>query len=291
MVWLTDIIVPVRNSGNPYYEVGGWQNRGHGGMSGVRSVACHHTAGPPSGDCPSLDVCINGRPDLDGPLCQLFLCRSGTVHIVSSGVAYHAGSTTDKDYSNAYSIGIEAEATGVSPWPQAQYDAYARLCEALCDHYGLTTDQIVLGHKEICDPPGRKIDPNFDMDAFRRYCDEIQGEDMNQDQHDRLVRCEQGVELILRQLVGPSASITNPFPSGGGWESWRYLTADGKPGNTVKATMLDYVRALDQQLHSYLTLEDRPSGDLDNLFGHLLSLRGLINDIVDSVGESRRPGH
>ena len=280
-MWLTDLETPVRNSGIPYSHVSGWQNRGHGGMSGVRSIAVHHTAGPPSGDCPSLNVCIYGREGLDGPLCQLFLCRSGHAHLVAAGLAYHAGEVKDKDYSNAYSIGIEAEATGVSSWPSVQYDNYARLCEALCDHYGLTTADIVLGHKEICSPSGRKIDPNFDMHAFRRRCDEIQGDQMNQDQHDRLVRVEMAVEQILKQLCGPTATILQPFPDGGGWPSWRYGTAEGE----VKATVVDYIRALDQQLSSYLDLNDRPGGDLDNQYGHNMSARASILEMQATLNQ------
>jgi hypothetical protein len=37
-------------------------------MSGVRCVVLHHTAGPATGEAPSLSVVENGRPDLTGPL-------------------------------------------------------------------------------------------------------------------------------------------------------------------------------------------------------------------------------
>jgi peptidoglycan hydrolase-like protein with peptidoglycan-binding domain len=45
-------------------------------------------------------------------------------------------------------------------------DAYALLCAALCNAYTLSPAR-VLGHKEVCAPPGRKIDPNIDMDVLR----------------------------------------------------------------------------------------------------------------------------
>jgi hypothetical protein len=279
MPWLTDLVVPVRNSGIPYSEVSGWQNRGHGGMSGVKSVAVHHTAGPPSGDCPSLNVCTYGREGLDGPLCQLFLCRSGHCHIVAAGLAYHAGEVKNSAYSNAWSVGIEAEATGVSPWPQPQYDNYAKLCESLCDHYRITTADIVLGHKEICSPSGRKIDPNFDMHSFRALCDTIQlGADMDQAQDERLKRVEIAVEQILKQLCGPTATILEPFPKGGGWESWRY----GDGGKT-KATLVDYIRALDQQLLSAFNLEGRPGEPTDSAVGHVLSARREMQLAIEQM--------
>jgi hypothetical protein len=43
------------------------------------------------------------------------------------------------------------------------------MCRCLSDFYRFPIDKIV-GHKEICSPAGRKIDPNFDMVAFRRQC-------------------------------------------------------------------------------------------------------------------------
>jgi N-acetyl-anhydromuramyl-L-alanine amidase AmpD len=73
----------------------------------------------------------------------------------------------DPSYTNIHAIGIEAQASGVDPWPAAQMDAYARLCRALADNYGLPVSR-ALGHKETCAPVGRKVDPNFDMAAFRR---------------------------------------------------------------------------------------------------------------------------
>lgn len=165
--WLLDLVTAVRKSGLAVVEVEGWQTRGHGPMEGLPfCVICHHTAGPATGEFPSKNVVVNGRPDLDGPLSNLGLGRSGTVYVIAAGLAYHAGPTFEFWQSNGWSIGIEAEATGKDPWPSVQVNAYARLCRALCDHYSLSYD-CVLGHKEVAKPLGRKIDPNFDMTAFR----------------------------------------------------------------------------------------------------------------------------
>ena len=143
-----------------------WKGYGHGTPGPVEGVDCHHTAGPPTGDTPSLNTVIYGRSDLPGPLCNLYLSRSGQVYLVAAGIAYHAGDTLQSWQDNNSAIGIEAEATGVDPWPKGQYDAYARLCACLASYYRLSVSRVV-GHKEICNPPGRKIDPNFDMNAFR----------------------------------------------------------------------------------------------------------------------------
>jgi hypothetical protein len=166
---LVDLATAVRAAGLPVIERFGWLTRGHGQMLGVRTIVCHHTAGPPTGESPSLGVVENGRPGLEGPLAHLFLSRSGAVYIVAAGLCWHAGVVrVPITQGNEWSIGIEAEADGVSPWPPVQYAAYVRLCRALCDFYGLGYDR-VMGHKEVCAPVGRKIDPApMDMDTFRR---------------------------------------------------------------------------------------------------------------------------
>jgi hypothetical protein len=163
---LSDLATAVRKSGLPVVEVPGWRTRGHGEMGGVRTIVCHHTAGPSTGNFPSLGVVRDGRAGLSGPLANLGLGRDGTVYVIAAGLCYHAGVVLQSDYRNGYSIGIEAEATGVTDWPAVQMDAYARLCAALCLHYTLPVGR-VLGHKEVCAPVGRKTDPNFDMAAFR----------------------------------------------------------------------------------------------------------------------------
>lgn len=164
---LTDLADICRAAGLATREVDGWRTRGHGEMRQPETVVCHHTAGPASGNMPSLNVLIHGRTDLPGPLCHLGLGRDGTVYVVAAGLAYHAGTVRETTMGNAYAIGIEAEATGVDPWPEIQLEAYAQLCRALCDAYGIPVIR-VLGHKEVCSPVGRKTDPNFDMAAFRR---------------------------------------------------------------------------------------------------------------------------
>lgn len=166
---LTDLADAARKSGLPVVEVDGWRKRGHGQLVGVRTIVVHHTATSANakGDYPSLRIVRDGRSDLAGPLANLGLGRDGTVYVIAAGVAWHAGKVREPDYGNVYSIGIEAEHPGIGVWTNAQYDAYVRLCVALCEHYHLPASR-VLGHKEVCAPAGRKTDPNFDMVEFRR---------------------------------------------------------------------------------------------------------------------------
>ena len=155
----------VKNAGVKYKKVSGWASRGHGTMGSIQSIICHHTAGPKSGNAPSLNVVAYGRPGLSGPLSQLFLARDGTVYLVAAGVSYHAGRVVSNKYTNSHAIGIEAEATGTSSWPAHQVNEYAKLCKALIKEFGLSTSRVV-GHKEAA--PRRKIDPNFSMSDFRK---------------------------------------------------------------------------------------------------------------------------
>lgn len=168
MPWLTDLATVARRTGYPVIERAGWKTRGRAAMSGVRSVMCHHTAGGRNGNAPSLGVVQNGRAGLPGPLAQFVLGRDGTIYVVAAGRANHAGKVSATKYTNSYSIGIEAENTGVGePWGDAQMDAYAKLCRELCDHYGIPYSDVV-GHKEAAVPRGRKIDPTFNMNDFRK---------------------------------------------------------------------------------------------------------------------------
>src|SRR5689334_16619199 len=113
LTWLPDVLAV---AGQHVVLESNWETRGHGDMADVKGVLCHHTAGPKSGDAPSLPTVIAGRPDLAGPLAQLFLSRSGTWHVVAAGKAWHAGRGSWNGIidGNAHLIGIEAENTGLA---------------------------------------------------------------------------------------------------------------------------------------------------------------------------------
>lgn len=176
MPYLTDLAGVARKTSLEVIEVPGWETRGRGEMSDVRAVVCHHTATlNRTADMPSLDTLVDGRPDLTGPLAHFGLSRSGKVYVIAAGRCNHAGTVRDPSWGNSHAIGIEAEATGTdATWPEIQLEAFAQLCRVLIDHFGLSASA-VLGHKEVADPPGRKIDPNFDMNAFRARINALSG--------------------------------------------------------------------------------------------------------------------
>jgi hypothetical protein len=53
---LTDLADILKKAGLKVVEVAGWKTRGHSVMSSVKGIICHHTAGPVTGDYPSLNV-------------------------------------------------------------------------------------------------------------------------------------------------------------------------------------------------------------------------------------------
>lgn len=170
----------LRTAGVLVAEVPGlaWKTNGHGEMGTIEGLVVHDTAGRlPPDDHPSLNTCIKGRPGLAGPLCNLFVARSGAFYPIAAGVAYHAGlcvvdGKVDRNF-NAHSVGVECENHGVpgtDPWPEVQLASMAKGFAALAKHYGFGIAH-VLGHKEVgCNDAGhlgRKIDPDFDCNAFR----------------------------------------------------------------------------------------------------------------------------
>jgi N-acetylmuramoyl-L-alanine amidase-like protein/putative peptidoglycan binding protein len=172
LTWLPEVL---EDAGLKVVEQPGWRTRGRGDVGIIRGVMCHHTAGPSDGIMPSLDIVINGRPDLPGPLAQLCLGRDGTFFVVAAGRANHAGEGQWQGIAtgNSSFIGIEAENTGYAtgpqadPWPPIQLDAYRRGVAALLKKIGADA-LMCCGHKEYALPAGRKCDPVFDMSEFRR---------------------------------------------------------------------------------------------------------------------------
>lgn len=168
LIWLPDVL---KEAGLKVALVNGWENRGRGDVGNIFGVICHHTAGPRTGNMPSLNTLINGRSDLPGPLAQLGLGRDGTYYVIAAGKCNHAGQGMWKGITqgNTNFIGIEAENTGLSndlPWPEIQMQAYRHGVAAILKHIGQGAD-FCAGHKEYALPRGRKTDTSFDLVAFR----------------------------------------------------------------------------------------------------------------------------
>jgi len=169
LTWLADV---ARSSGLPVVETAGWKARGHAEYIECRGVVAHHTGSSGTGNYPSLNTIISGRPDLSGPLAAYGLGRDGTVYVIAAGVCWHAGDGIEwggwlpANEGNWYSLGIEAESIGTrDDWTPAQRDAYPRLVAAILHYLGQPASRLA-GHKEFS--TAGKIDPAYwDMNQFR----------------------------------------------------------------------------------------------------------------------------
>jgi hypothetical protein len=173
LTWLPEVLT---KAGLKVSLVPGWEDRGRGDVGDIVGVICHHTGvnNPKKLNMPSLHSIRDGRKAepglkaLPGPLAQLGLARDGTYFVVGAGRAIHAGPGSFKGASgNSRFIGIEAENAGTPadfPWPQVQLDAYHLGVAAILKHLGKDAS-FCCGHKEYA--PGRKDDPDLDMNAFR----------------------------------------------------------------------------------------------------------------------------
>lgn len=169
----------------------GWETRGRPGFTPA-GIMVHHTAGPKKGDAPTLQLCIDGRKDpknpkndLPGPLCHIVLARSGKAHVIAGNIANHAGKGAqqvldllrkdepvsgnavdhkyeDATFGNAFFYGIEVENAGTpdDPYPEAQIDALAKICAALCHAHGWSAHRVI-HHRQWTK---RKIDMSYKGD-------------------------------------------------------------------------------------------------------------------------------
>ncbi|TLF45110.1 N-acetylmuramoyl-L-alanine amidase [Halomonas urmiana] len=177
LTWLPKVLL---EAGLKVAEIDGWANRGRGNMSSsVKGVVCHHTAGIPTKNMPSLNILINGRNDLPGPLAQLGLGRDGTYYVIAAGRANHAGrGSWNGESGNSRFIGIEAENTGhatgpnADPWPAVQLDAYKRGVTAILTKLS-QDERWCCAHREW---RSSKPDPHsIDMDEFRSDVAQLMG--------------------------------------------------------------------------------------------------------------------
>jgi N-acetyl-anhydromuramyl-L-alanine amidase AmpD len=78
------------------------------------------------------------------------------------------------DNCNDYSIGIEVVNRGdsVEPFTEEQYSSLRELTGRIASKYGIAKDMVV-GHRDIALPPGRKVDPadNFDWSVIAEFAD------------------------------------------------------------------------------------------------------------------------
>jgi hypothetical protein len=162
---LTGLPEELRRRGLVVVTHGEWRKLGSSSFD-PKGVVIHHT-GPWKTVQGMVDLCIRGRSDLAGPLCQVLLGPDGTCHIIASGRANHAGEGSWRGlHGNSSVVGIEAVHAGLQgvPWPEAQRKVFPRAAAAICELIAAPAD-MVCAHREWTT---RKPDPvSIDMTTFR----------------------------------------------------------------------------------------------------------------------------
>lgn len=169
MPYETGIVGALQRYGLDVDVADGWKTRGSSSFNPA-GVVGHHTAGPKTGDRPSLEVCIYGRPDLSGPLCNVFLPRGLTPAqqapvVVAAGRANHAGEGSFRGLTGNSSVfGIEAEDDGTDGiWTDWQLWAYPRVVAGLL-WLASQDESWYCAHRTWA--PDRKIDPTGISDSW-----------------------------------------------------------------------------------------------------------------------------
>ncbi|EPH40329.1 peptidoglycan-binding protein [Streptomyces aurantiacus] len=175
----------LRAEGVTVVEHHGWRthNRNHkGSFDQIHGVMIHHTV--TSGTDNSVRICHDGYAALPGPLCHGVIAKNGTVYLISSGRANHAGVGDDEVLAavraertppapndgdadgNRHFYGFECVnlGNGADPWPEPQLDAIERVSAAICRAYGWSAASVI-GHKQWTN---QKQDPRgFSMTTMR----------------------------------------------------------------------------------------------------------------------------
>src|SRR5262245_44502120 len=142
----------LRSAGLAVREVADWQARGDPTFTPLGHVV-HHTAGPAQSagyTTPSLAICVRGRPDLPGPLCNWYLGYDNVAYVVASGRANHAGIPDGGNCrgmtGNTTAWGVEVEHPGTFPLAADRIDILARGVAAVIR--GTATEDKVVSHSE-----------------------------------------------------------------------------------------------------------------------------------------------
>lgn len=186
-------------------------------------IMWHYTATPPRGrNLPTLNVVRDGRSDLPGPLCHYLLGRDGTVAVITTGKANHAGAGSQRVLDsvranrpppspggtqvggNTWFVGVEMEADASSDYTDAQRSAGLKLAVSLSRAMDVGHNTHI-GHQEWTT---RKGDPGpaWPMGPFRRQIQTAlagttnQEVDVTQAEIDAIVK--QTTLNVLQGLVG-----------------------------------------------------------------------------------------
>lgn len=251
----------------------GWDQRGHGDFGTIQGIIVHHTGGNNT----PVNI-ISHHPQL-GLCSQIHLARDGVATLCGVGIAWHAGMGSYAGWptnaANMVSIGIEAQSDGVSPWPQAQLDAYYRICAAILWYLGKNaTTSSLLSHAEYSGNAQGKWDPGagngrsgvaIDMEKFRR----------NTQKYIDNPPFMNAVDKEEKELVSIMNEMHKSIVEGSDYAAPLKQMIVNADGHSFVAR---------QTSEKILPLVERLLAENNNLRRDLDSQRALINRIAEKVG-------
>lgn len=145
MSFADDVANGLRARGIVVHFADGYWDRGNGqNWNGPQGAIMHHTASGYANALPGTgiyNVLCNGRPDLDGPLCNSAGNQDGSVTIIAAWPANHAGASggswarpfPDTNNFNNMVWGHEIVYPGTQPMREAQFNTMVVLGRVICD--------------------------------------------------------------------------------------------------------------------------------------------------------------
>jgi hypothetical protein len=125
------LVATFRAFGVPVEFEPGWDTRGNGTTAAYEGGILHHTAIPASyaNPGPGTRVLRDGRPDLDGPLCNFQGKYNGAIRVIAAHPANHAGAGAGRSMGplprtrlfNPRVVGLEVDYAGNTPMSPEQY--------------------------------------------------------------------------------------------------------------------------------------------------------------------------
>ena len=171
-----------RAFGIPFRELPGWKDWGMGDFGAIQGIFWHHTGGPCSAEYIARNAGLGGALSS-----QIHLSPKALPTLCGAGWAYHAGKGWGHGWptnnANPFSIGMEMEADGTSPWPAEQLDIARRITAVILWFLGKrATPATMIGHWEYSMQAQGKWDPGagngisgavMDMNAQRAQVNQL----------------------------------------------------------------------------------------------------------------------
>jgi hypothetical protein len=179
------LVNELRRRGVVVHEWPGWDGRGNDGVTQIdpKGAIIHHTGSNYGSAYPEL-VSSSQAWAGGGALCNFSGNADGSLTVIASGLAYHAGQGAGpslgplapwRNNLNYYTVGLEIVYPGNSPMRDAQYATAQVFAKTVADLFGGGDIERVRAHAETNGRTGDgKWDPGFspgktiDMAAFRR---------------------------------------------------------------------------------------------------------------------------